>query len=82
MNNLVGPRVKLARTMGVPKTTQAQLAAKVQLQGVQLDRVAISKIETGYRRVTDRELVVLARALGVSVAWLLGESDEPAQQKQ
>ena len=80
VKNLVGPRVKLARTRTMPKTTQAQLAARVQLGGMQLDRVAISKIEMGHRQVTDREVVALARALGVSAAWLLGENGRPVRQ--
>ncbi len=47
-----------------------------QVLGLQLDRPAISKIETGYREVTDVEIVALAKALDVSVAWLFEESDK------
>lgn len=50
---------------------QEQLAARVQLLGLQLQQKAISRIETGERVVADYELAVLAEALGVSVEKLL-----------
>jgi len=56
--------------------TQADLAARLQIEGLRLERVTISKIETGYREVTDVETVAIAKALGVTVNWLLGESEE------
>jgi len=75
MRNIVGPRIKLARKQAVPKITQEDLCARLQVLGLQLERPAISKIETGYREVTDIEVVALAKALYVSVAWLLGEEE-------
>ncbi len=56
--------------------TQTDLAARLQIEGLRLERVTISKIETGYREVTDVETVAIAKALGVTVSWLLGESEE------
>ncbi len=56
--------------------TQADLAARLQIEGMRLERVTISKIETGYREVTDVETVAIAKVLGVTVSWLLGESEE------
>ena len=56
--------------------TQADLAARLQIEGTRLERVTISKIETGYREVTDVEAVAIAKVLGVTVSWLLGESEE------
>ncbi|MGH2353837.1 MAG: helix-turn-helix domain-containing protein [Chloroflexota bacterium] len=53
--------------------TQAELAARMQVAGFDLDRAGIAKIESRLREVDDRELVALASALGVSAAWLLGE---------
>ena len=76
MRNIVGPRVKSARQQAVPKITQDDLCARLQVLGLQIERPAISKIETGYREVTDIEVAALAKALDVSVAWLLGESDK------
>ena len=76
MRNVVGPRIRLARKRAVPKITQEDLCARLQVLGLQLERPAISKIETGYREVTDVEIVALAKALDVSVAWLFEESDK------
>jgi transcriptional regulator with XRE-family HTH domain len=74
-NNIVGGRVKLARTRRKAHMTQRELAEKLQLQGWDADRVVVAKIEVGIRRVTDVELVKLAKALGVTVSWLVGESE-------
>lgn len=67
--NLSGDRIHQART--ALRLSQAELAARMQVEGVTLEREAISKIETGDRFVADYELLVFARVLGVSVAWLL-----------
>ena len=73
--NIVGERVRLARKMAKPPVTQADLVARLQLQGLRLERPAISKIETGYREVSDVEVDAIAKALGVSVNWLFGEDN-------
>jgi len=68
--------VRLARRNAKPSITQTDLAARLQVQGSKLERVTISKIETGYREVTDVEAVAIAKALGVTVGWLIGETEE------
>jgi len=74
--NVIGEGVRLARERAKPRITQADLAARLQIEGLRLERVAISKIETGYREVTDVEAIAIAKALGVTISWLLGESEE------
>ena len=74
--NIIGERVRLARERAKPLITQADLAARLQVEGLRLERVTISKIETGYREVTDVEALAIAKALGVTVSWLLGESED------
>ena len=74
--NVIGERVRLARERAKPRITQADLAARLQIEGLRLERVAISKIETGYREVTDVEAIAIAKALGVTISWLLGDSEE------
>ena len=64
----------MARERAKPSVTQADLAARLQVEGLRLERVTISKIETGYREVTDVEAMAIAKALGVSISWLMGES--------
>lgn len=71
MKNIVGKRVKQARTQFQPKMTQASLAGKLQLADWDIDRAGVSKIEMGIRQVTDVELMTLARVLQVSPLWLL-----------
>jgi hypothetical protein len=73
--NIVGERVKKARSRHKPPLTQDHLAGKLAALRVNIDRAGISKIETGARCVLDLEVRGLAKALGVSAAWLLGMSD-------
>jgi len=72
--NIVGARVKEVRLRRKPSLTQDQLSGKLAQRGVSIDRAGISKIETGARCVLDFEVRAFAKALGVSVGWLLGES--------
>ena len=51
---------------------QEDLAARIQLKGVNMERDSISRIEIGTRFVSDFELKTFAEVLGVSVNWLLG----------
>jgi transcriptional regulator with XRE-family HTH domain len=68
MKNISGDRIHQART--AQRMSQADLAARMQVNGVVIEREAISKIETGSRFVTDYELMVFARVLQVSMEWL------------
>ncbi len=67
--NLCGNRVKEARAR--LNITQADLAARLQVAGVIMERDSVSRIEIGTRFVTDYELSVLSDVMGVSVEWLL-----------
>ena len=69
--NNVGERIKHARLSHNPALTQDELSGRLAAVGVQLDRAAISKIESGIRHVLDYELKALAQVLGVDVDWLL-----------
>ena len=55
----------------VPRTSQRALAARLQLQGLDVDKNAVQRIESGQRFVTDIELAALARALEVTPNDLL-----------
>ena len=70
--NIIGARVKMARHFTKPKITQAELSARLQLQGVMIGDSTIGKIENNASAVTDIQLVAFSRALNVSVLWLLG----------
>lgn len=68
--NISGNRIRQARV--TQRLSQATLAAKLQLEGVIIEREAISKIESGDRFVADYELLTFAKVLGVSLNWLTG----------
>ena len=66
--NLCGNRVNEARAR--LNITQTDLAARLQVAGITMERDSVSRIEIGTRFVTDYELAVLAKILGVSMEWL------------
>lgn len=68
--NLSGVRIREGRLRS--QLSQSELAARVQVEGVFLERDSISRIEAGTRFVSDYELAVFAQVLGVSPLWLLG----------
>ena len=69
--NICGARVKAARrSRGL---SQENLAARLQTEGVNIERDSVSRIEIGTRFVADYEILALSKALSVSVAYLLGE---------
>ncbi len=69
-NNICGERVHEARCK--LRLTQSDLAAKLQIRGVTIERDGISRIEIGTRFVADYELRELAKILNVTLEWLLG----------
>ena len=68
--NISGERIREARLK--LRLTQTDLAARLQVEGVIMERDSLSRIEIGTRFVPDYEIPVFARVLGVSVLWLLG----------
>lgn len=68
--NISGDRVREARLK--KRLSQADLATKLQLSGIIIERDSISRIEKGTRFVADYEVKHLAEVLGVTVLWLLG----------
>ena len=69
--NLCGKNVARLRLALGPKVSQKNLADRLQRLGLDLDKNAIQKIESGKRFVTDIELRTLAEVLNVSVDELL-----------
>lgn len=67
--NLCGDRIHEARCK--IRLTQSDLAARLQVAGINMERDSISRIEIGTRFVADYELRELARILKVDVNWLL-----------
>ena len=74
--NICGERVRLGRALQKPHMTQADLARKMQLLGMDMTQLIVSRIEKNQRHVCDAELRMLAKALNVSMDWLCGDDDE------
>lgn len=64
-NNICGKKVKFYRELLSPKTSQRLLADMLQMEGVDVDKNAVQRIESGQRFVTDIELKGLAKVLRV-----------------
>lgn len=72
-NNLCGRRI--AEIRKGKKLSQRKLATKMQLLGFDVDHYFIRRVENGERFVTDIDLVIFARALGVSITDMLSAED-------
>ena len=73
MNNICGRRVAGYRME--MKISQRELADRLQLAGLDMDKNAVQRIEAGKRFVTDIELIGLANVLGKTFSELLLGSD-------
>lgn len=72
-NNLCGQRVKQFRECMLSKPSQKEFADMLQIAGLDVDKNAIQRIESGKRFVTDIELKIIAKVLNVSYSDLLDE---------
>ena len=73
-NNICGRKVaQLRKGMG---KSQRELADRLQLLGLDVDKNAVQRIEAGKRFVTDIELLYLSQALNVTVHELLGLEEQ------
>lgn len=68
-NNLCGENIRKFRKE--MELSQNKLANRLQVSGLDIDKNAIQRIETGKRFVTDIELVKLTEVLNVSLYDLL-----------
>lgn len=68
-NNLCGRKIAYIRTqIGI---SQNELAKRLQIAGLDIDKNAIQRIEAGKRFVTDIELIVISHVLNISLDNLL-----------
>ena len=70
-NNLCGTAV--ARLRKERRLSQRMLAEQLQLLGLDVDKNAVQRIESGQRFVTDIELFALARVFSIELQDLLKE---------
>lgn len=73
-NNVCGSNVASVRKN--LKLSQRELADRLQLFGLDVDKNAVQRIEAGKRFVTDIELVALSHVLNISFTELLTEQQE------
>ncbi|MBE6573403.1 MAG: helix-turn-helix transcriptional regulator [Ruminococcaceae bacterium] len=74
--NICSDRVRLGRALHKPPLTQDDLARKMQLMGMDITPLIISRIEKNQRHVCDAELRMLSKALGVTMDWLCGDEND------
>jgi len=70
-NNICGRNIAKLRTEA--KISQRELAERMQLVGIDIDKNAIQRIECGKRFVTDIELVAFKKIFNVSFEILTDE---------
>ena len=69
LNNICGK--KIAELRGELGISQRELADRMQLVGIDIDKNAIQRIECGKRFVTDIEIIAFAKVFGISYENLL-----------
>ncbi len=73
LNNICGKRIGILRKNLKPKTSQRMLAEKLQLLGIDVDKNAIQRIESGQRFITDIELKAFAKIFKVKIDDLFSD---------
>ena len=74
--NLCGQKIRKIRL--AKDLSQVDLAARIQVEELMLQSGSVSRIELGTRFVSDYELFVLAKILGVSMEELMELPQEEA----
>jgi transcriptional regulator with XRE-family HTH domain len=71
--NSVGPQIRRLRQ--AQGWSQAKLAERLQLNGLDIDRTVVAQMESQFHCIRDKDMLPLARVLKVSVADLFHGSD-------
>lgn len=72
LNNVCGKKISQLRLkIGI---SQRELADKMQLVGIDIDKNAIQRIECGKRFVTDIEVIAFAKVFNVTLNELLTQN--------
>lgn len=70
LNNICGKNIAELRKKA--KISQRELADRMQLVGIDIDKNAIQRIECGKRFVTDIEIIAFSKVFSVAFEELLG----------
>ena len=68
-NNISGLRVKELRK--ALQISQRELSDRLQVVGLDIDKNAVQRMESGQRFITDIEVISLAKVFGITVEELL-----------
>lgn len=69
LNNICGRNIASLRlSLGI---SQRELADRMQLAGIDIDKNAIQRIECGKRFVTDIEIIAFSKVFGIDISELL-----------
>ncbi|KOP67279.1 hypothetical protein AMS62_20020 [Bacillus sp. FJAT-18019] len=72
--NIIGSRViAIRKSKGIK---QREFLARLQTLGLDISQTSLSRLEGQYRLVQDYEVVIISKALEISVGYLLGEETE------
>lgn len=71
-NNVCGQKIYDMRINSKHKMSQRMLAELLQLNGVDVDKNAVQRMESGQRFITDIELIALCKIFDISSDELLG----------
>lgn len=72
--NIIGSRViAIQKSRGIK---QREFLARLQTLGLDISQTSLSRLEGQDRLVQDYEVVMIAKALEISVGYLLGEETE------
>ena len=74
LNNVCGKNV--AQLRSALKISQRELADRLQLVGLDIDKNAVQRIECGKRFVTDIEIIALAKVFSVTLEEILKTGDK------
>jgi transcriptional regulator with XRE-family HTH domain len=72
--NIIGSKVVAIRTAKHIK--QKDFLAKLQTMGMDISATSLSRLEGQYRLVQDYEIVILAKALNITVEELLSQDHQ------
>ena len=76
-NNFCGSSI--AKFRKELKISQRELADRLQLIGLDVDKNAVQRIESGQRFITDIELIFLAKVLSRSIEELYGVGEDGSE---
>ena len=71
-NNICGENI--AKKRKNLNLSQRELAERLQVLGIDIEKNAIQRMESGQRFITDIELVYLAKALGLTLNELIDDT--------